>query len=187
MSNVNKAAAPRETGSGMERFNAIKPGTNVGYSLLFILLALICIVPVVFVIIISFSSEASIGRVGYSFLPDEWSLNAYNYVWRVRNSQGIPTVIMATLTSLGITLVGTCLGLVALGVGHRGPGEGSAGRGEFPGWLGLPALGVQALPRGLEQSWDHRRAHGMGSTWPASEGPEDSPAVPAPSGPKAEG
>ncbi|MBR1586049.1 MAG: carbohydrate ABC transporter permease [Clostridia bacterium] len=114
MSNVNKAAAPRETGSGMERFNAIKPGTNVGYSLLFILLALICIVPVVFVIIISFSSEASIGRVGYSFLPDEWSLNAYNYVWRVRNSQGIPTVIMATLTSLGITLVGTCLGLVLI-------------------------------------------------------------------------
>ena len=44
MSTVSKSAKPasRETGSGMERFNAIRPGTNAAYSTLFILLALLC-------------------------------------------------------------------------------------------------------------------------------------------------
>ena len=105
---------PKETGSGMDRFNAIRPGTNVAYSAMFILLAFLCIIPVVFVIIISFSSEASIGKAGYSFFPIEWSSDAYDYVWHLRNSHGIPTVVMAFLTSVGITVVGTILGLMLI-------------------------------------------------------------------------
>ena len=112
MSVVSNSKGPqktlRETGSGMERFNAIRPGTNAAYSTLFILLALLCIIPVIFVIIISFSSEESIGKVGYSFIPIEWSLNAYKYVWHLRNAQG------AVFTSLGITVVGTVLGLTLI-------------------------------------------------------------------------
>ena len=104
----------RETGSGMERFNSIKPLTNVTYSALFILLALMCLVPVIFVIIISFSSEASIGKVGYSFTPIEWSTEAYQYVWRVRNSGGMPVVVQAFFTSIGITIVGTAIGLTLI-------------------------------------------------------------------------
>ena len=79
---------PKETGSGMDRFNAIRPGTNVAYSALFIALAVLCVVPVIFVVIISFSSENSIGRVGYSFAPAEWSTSAYRYVWNQRNAHG---------------------------------------------------------------------------------------------------
>ncbi len=101
-------------GSGMKRFNAIRRSTDAAYSALFILLALLCIVPVVFVIIISFSSEASIGKVGYSFIPAEWSAEAYRYVWHLRNTHGIPTVVMAFLTSVGITLAGTLLGLTLI-------------------------------------------------------------------------
>ena len=104
----------RETGSGMERFNSIKPLTNVTYSALFIILALMCLVPVIFVIIISFSSEASIGKVGYSFTPIEWSTEAYQYVWRVRNSGGMPVVVQAFFTSIGITVVGTAIGLTLI-------------------------------------------------------------------------
>ena len=89
---------PLETGSGMERFNALKPGANISFSLLFIVLAILCVIPVVFVIIISFSSEASIGKVGYNFIPAEWSTEAYEYVWHLRNSHGIPTVVMAFIT-----------------------------------------------------------------------------------------
>ena len=102
------------SGSGMKRFNSIRRGTDAAYSLLFILLALLCVVPVIFVIIISFSSEASIGKVGYSFVPAEWSADAYQYVWHLRNSRGIPTVVMAFLTSVGITVVGTLLGLILI-------------------------------------------------------------------------
>ncbi len=98
----------------MIRFNSIKPGTNVLYSILFIFLALLCLVPVVFVIIISFSSEASIGKVGYSFTPMEWATDAYQYVWRIRSSAGIPVVVQAFLTSIGITFVGTALGVTLI-------------------------------------------------------------------------
>ncbi len=111
---ANKSSSPRETGSGMERFNAIRPGTNVAYSTLFILLAVLCVIPVVFVIIISFSSEASIGKVGYSFIPAEWSTDAYEYVWHLRNTRGMPTIILAFLTSVGLTLVGTLMGLTLI-------------------------------------------------------------------------
>ena len=102
------------TGSGMERFNSIRQSTNVLYSLLFILLALICVIPVVFVIIISFSSEASIGKVGYSFHPIEWSVGAYEYVWKLQNSSGTPIVVRSFINSIGITLVGTVIGLILI-------------------------------------------------------------------------
>ena len=102
------------SGSGMKRFNSIRRSTDIAYSILFILLALLCVIPVIFVIIISFSSEASIGKVGYSFVPAEWSTEAYQYVWHLRNTHGIPTVVMAFLTSIGITLVGTVLGLTLI-------------------------------------------------------------------------
>ncbi len=92
---------------GMIRFNRVFPGTNVLYSLLFILLALICVLPVIFVIIISFTSENSIGQYGYSFFPRELSLSAYRYVWNMRSLVG-----RAFVNSIGITLVGTALGVI---------------------------------------------------------------------------
>ncbi len=107
-----RSLSPRETGSGMVRFNALRSGTNAVYSALFVLLALICVVPVIFVIIISFSSENSIKTVGYSFHPVEWSVTAYEYVWSQKMSGGMPLVVRAFLNSIGITVVGTCLGLM---------------------------------------------------------------------------
>lgn len=92
---------------GMNRFNRITPFSNVLYSALFILLALLCILPVVFVIIISFTSEQSIGQYGYSFFPHELSVSAYKYVWNMRGLVG-----RSFLNSIGITIVGTCLGVV---------------------------------------------------------------------------
>ena len=96
---------------GMMRFNALRPGTNIAFSIVFILLALLCVIPVIFVIIISFSSESSISQVGYSFRPVSWSLTAYDYVWNQRDSTGMPTVVRALFTSVGVTVVGTVIGL----------------------------------------------------------------------------
>ena len=114
MSREAKQKEANLVSDGMQRFNAIRSSTNVVYSLVFILLAFLCVVPVVFVIIISFSSEASIGQVGYSFHPVEWSINAYQYVWNLKNSAGVPLVVLAFFTSIGITLVGTTIGLTLI-------------------------------------------------------------------------
>jgi len=92
---------------GLGRFNQIRPLTNVLFSALFILLAAATVLPVIFVFIISVSSESSIARNGYSFIPDELSLSAYEYLWKSRDYIG-----RAVLNSVGITVVGTVLGLI---------------------------------------------------------------------------
>ncbi|MCL2812352.1 MAG: carbohydrate ABC transporter permease, partial [Clostridia bacterium] len=92
---------------GMRRFNRISPVTNGAFSLIFILLAFLCLIPVIFVVIISFSTEASINTKGYSFLPAQWGLDAYTYLWRMRG-----TILRAVFNSIGITVVGTMLGLM---------------------------------------------------------------------------
>ena len=105
----NTAAKPtlRATGDGLTRFNGLKPFTNACFSLLFILLALMTCLPVVFVLMISLSSEASIALNGYSFWPSEFSLESYNYLWQSKDYIG-----RAFLNSIGITICGTTLGLV---------------------------------------------------------------------------
>lgn len=97
----------RITGDGLSRFNQLKPLTNVAFSTLFIVLALITFIPVLFVFIISISSEASIAQQGYSFFPKELSLGSYEYLWQSKDYIG-----RAFINSIGITICGTCLGLV---------------------------------------------------------------------------
>ena len=92
---------------GLGRFNQIRPLTNVLFSALFIVLALMTVLPVFFVFIISISSEASIAQHGYSFIPAELSLSSYEYLWISKDYIG-----RAFLNSIGITIVGTILGLI---------------------------------------------------------------------------
>ena len=60
------------------KWNRVHPVTNVLISGLFIFLALLTFLPLLFVIIISFSSDASVAVKGYSFFPNEWSLTGSN-------------------------------------------------------------------------------------------------------------
>ena len=62
------------------RLNAVSRGTESLFHMVLGLFALACIIPFLFVIIISFSSEESIRRIGYSFMPQEWSMAAYRQV-----------------------------------------------------------------------------------------------------------
>ena len=89
------------------KYTRVKPLTNVWISLLFIFLALICLMPALLVLVVSFSSEASIRIKGYSYLPNELSVAAYTYLARQTGYIG-----RAFLHSIGITIVGTVLGLI---------------------------------------------------------------------------
>ena len=79
---------------------------NAAIVVLFILLALMCVVPALFVLIISLTSENAIRLNGYQFIPAEWSLDAYAWLWKSRDYIG-----RSFLNSIGITLVGTVAGL----------------------------------------------------------------------------
>jgi putative aldouronate transport system permease protein len=85
----------------------IKPATNVFFNILFIFLSLLAIIPFIFVIIISFTSDESIQKIGYSFFPTKFSLSAYQYM--LTNGSAI---MKSFSVSVFITIVGTIVGLV---------------------------------------------------------------------------
>ena len=64
----------------LSKINRVKPVTNIIFSAIFVILALTCIIPAIFIVVISFSSMDSINEIGYSFFPTSLSLDAYAYV-----------------------------------------------------------------------------------------------------------
>lgn len=88
------------------KINRVKSGTNAAFSVLFALLAAMAILPVIFVFMISISSEESIRLVGYSFAPRGFSASAYAFLWNER-----ATILQALFISVSVTCLGTLLGL----------------------------------------------------------------------------
>ena len=87
--------------------NRISPAINISFNVLFILFALICIIPVVFVFIISISSEQSIKLNGYRFWPQEFSLESYLFLWKEGKM-----IIRALGISAAVTVAGTAFGVI---------------------------------------------------------------------------
>lgn len=100
-----------DTGDSLRKFNRVSGFSNILFSILFILLALLCVLPVFFVVMISFSSEASLAANGYQFFPKEYSIEAYEFLWQSKNmllqSLGISLLVTALGTALGILLTTT--------------------------------------------------------------------------------
>lgn len=89
------------------RINKIKRSTNGWFNVLFVILAAVAILPFIFVIIISVSSEESIRLFGYSFFPRSFSGSAYQFLWNEK-----ATILNALFISVAVTIGGTLLGLV---------------------------------------------------------------------------
>ena len=89
--------------------NRISTKTNVILNVVFLFWALVCVLPLILVVIVSFSSEQSIFQNGYTFFPSEWSLDAYNFFFKLGDqlvrSYGITifVTVVGTLFSLAIT------------------------------------------------------------------------------------
>ena len=89
------------------RLNAVSRKTEAVFHLVLGAFALACIIPFVFVVIISFSSEESIRRIGYSFMPEAWSLAAYDQVFRLGDA-----LWRSYFNSFFITVVGTVVSVI---------------------------------------------------------------------------
>ena len=68
--------------------------------------ALLCIIPFILTIIISFTDEYTLALNGYSFFPEKWSTSAYQYVFRTGVQLG-----QSYLVSISLTVIGTLAGL----------------------------------------------------------------------------
>lgn len=95
----------------INKFNSISKPTNVGLNILFGILAALCIVPFIFVLIISFTSEQALQMNGYRFWPEEWSLGAYKYIFtsgsQIMRSYGITIIVTVLGTLIGLTIMTT--------------------------------------------------------------------------------
>lgn len=93
--------------SGLEKFNRISLGTDIVFNILFILFSLVCVVPVLFVLTISISSEDAINKFGYSLFPKALSVEGYAFLIK---QSGLITKALGV--SLVVTVVGTVLGVL---------------------------------------------------------------------------
>ncbi|MCI7588619.1 MAG: carbohydrate ABC transporter permease [Spirochaetia bacterium] len=92
--------------STVQKWNRIKPQTNYLFNFIFIICAVICIIPVFFVFMISIASEESIRSFGYKFIPDSFSLDAYRFLFKE-----IDVILRALGISVVVSVIGTVIGL----------------------------------------------------------------------------
>lgn len=74
--------------------------------IIMILMMLFCVVPLILMTTVSFSSENSL-LSGYRFIPDEWSIEAYMFLWAKR-----ATILRAYGLTILVTVVGTAASLI---------------------------------------------------------------------------
>ena len=91
-------------------YNLIRKPTNVLFNFILTILSLLSLIPFVFVIIISLTDEESLAMNGYRFIPEKWSLHAYQYIIDAGES-----IIRSYGVTILVTVVGTLLGLFLIG------------------------------------------------------------------------
>lgn len=90
----------------MKRLTDEKKFTMVGTTILFIM-ATMTLLPILLIVIASFTKEQSLLSNGYSFFPEEWSMDAYMYMIK----QG-KTIFRAYGITTLVTLIGTLLSVL---------------------------------------------------------------------------
>ena len=101
----NSVVSPRRTKK--RRLNSVSIPTEIVIYIVLGLFCLACVLPFLFVIIISFTSEDSIRQIGFSFIPAEWSLEAYKYVIDLGDQ-----LWRSYFNSFFVTLLGTFLSVL---------------------------------------------------------------------------
>lgn len=97
----------KKTEKKKRRVNAVSVPAEIAIHIILILFCAACVVPFLFVGIISFSAEESIREIGFSFAPVKWSLEAYQYVWDMGDQ-----LWRSYFNSFLITVVGTVLSVL---------------------------------------------------------------------------
>lgn len=84
------------------RLGAISLPSEIILHIILLAFALVCIIPFIFCIIISFTSKQSIINIGFSFFPQAWSLDGYRYVFDMGRQ-----LWLSYFNSFFISVVGT--------------------------------------------------------------------------------
>lgn len=85
------------------RFNRLPQGMNILLNVVIFIFVALCVVPLLLMIMVSFTDEMAILKSGYTFTPSKLSLESYRYVLQGN----------LIYRSYGITLLVTLLGTIA--------------------------------------------------------------------------
>lgn len=77
---------------------------DIFFNIIVGIFSLSCILPFLFVIIISLTDEGSLFRKGYSFLPEQYSFFGYEYLFTLKDQ-----IVQALFITMFVTVVGTTL------------------------------------------------------------------------------
>lgn len=80
---------------------------NFLINIVFILLSIFCVVPIFLVVGASFSDNVALRKEGYSIIPHDFTLTAYEYIFKTPKS-----ILSAYGVSITVTVVGTVLSLL---------------------------------------------------------------------------
>jgi len=86
--------------------NQIKKSTNIVFNIIFLILGLMCIIPLLFVFSISITGEEALRTNGYQLIPEVFSNAAYMFLWNERG-----TILRAAFMSILVTVVGTIISI----------------------------------------------------------------------------
>ena len=89
-----------------QSLNQIKTSTNIVFNLIFLVLAIMCVIPLLFVFSISITDEEVLRTNGYQLFPQVLSASAYEFLWNERL-----TILRAAFMSVTVTIVGTIISI----------------------------------------------------------------------------
>lgn len=89
-----------------QSLNQIKTSTNVVFNLVFLILAVMCVIPLLFVFSISITDEEVLRTNGYQLVPQVLSASAYEFLWNERM-----TILRAVFMSAAVTVIGTVISI----------------------------------------------------------------------------
>ncbi|TCL70028.1 carbohydrate ABC transporter membrane protein 2 (CUT1 family) [Hydrogenispora ethanolica] len=99
----------KQTKTELNRLNSISPKSNFILNAILLCYSLLCIVPLLLVIAVSFTDERMLAINGYSFWPQKLSAFAYQFIISMGNQ-----VITAYIITILVTVIGTALSVVVM-------------------------------------------------------------------------
>lgn len=98
----------KEIKDNSNHLNRIHPVTNAVFNVFFLVLALCCFLPIIFIFVISITDNNVVAREGYKIFlaAEEVSASAYEFIWGQRK-----TILHALWVSTYVTVLGTVIGV----------------------------------------------------------------------------
>ena len=93
----------------INRLTLLSHGWNTLFLIVLLLGTLTVFIPMVLVVVVSFSTELSIANRGFTFFPQEWTLKAYQYIF-ITGDQ----LLQSYIVTIFYTVTGTALSLVIM-------------------------------------------------------------------------